>query len=170
MNHNSTWAHCFTRGPAVRTLVMLLLFAAAMALSAKGSIFDDDWAPPPAPRDQTHPATLPPPPAPATPNRPEVAPPPVSVPPPAPRESNPPTPAPSPVETGRRAVPGKAELDRSRALLKEAFAAQMADRTAPARHEVAAICHAAMRHVPERWRPAIRPKERNQICVNCYLA
>jgi hypothetical protein len=127
----------------------IALFTALIAYPAcAGNIFDDPSIPakPTPPGPATAPTTTPalPPPATAPSPPPTVIPPAPPVVPPAtapvaekPRLPQIPTPAPKPPEIVRRAIPPKADLDRSRTLLKEAFAQQLADRTIPARHKLA---------------------------------
>jgi hypothetical protein len=119
-----------------RLCVWVGLLAGAGAARGVDNIFDDNWTPPK--RVEKAPAN---PPA----ARPGVTP----APKPSPTPENPPatkveptrtTPAETPGDTaasGRRAVPAKAEQDRSRKLLKDVFAAQLADRSPAARRKLA---------------------------------
>ena len=122
-------------------LAAVALFLGAMTAGSAnaGNIFDDDWVPgkPGEARPTTAPATQPLPKV-AKPPMPPIGPPPL-IPPLSekPRIADAGRLIAKPVGTARRAVPPKEDLDRSRALLKEAFAVQLADRALPARRKLA---------------------------------
>jgi hypothetical protein len=154
--------------PAVRRRASRLTAAALAACVATltstsaakpGGIFDDDSDPPAATTRPTSPASarepaVPPSPPPTSPPvtpvtpkpvatepaSPEPAPPkPVTPAPPTPALSKPPAPPPAVAKVARRNVPPAADLARSRAVLKEAFADQLADPSAAARGRLAGV-------------------------------
>jgi hypothetical protein len=110
------------RSSIVSALLLALLLNVCFAIECRaGSIFDDDWTPPKSVQPPIAPST-PPTPSPAVPT---------PVPPPDPAGGLP----------GKRpallSIPAKADLARSRALLKDAFAKQLSDRTPVGRRRLA---------------------------------
>jgi hypothetical protein len=120
-------------------VVVAVLMSAGVARGAATSIFDDDWTPPRASEAPARPAA----PADVVPGTPPVKP---AVAPESSSGRKDPRPAP-PVGVGtpvigevlaRRAIPTRPEQAPVRKLMKEVFAAQLADRTPPARRKLAA--------------------------------
>ncbi len=118
-----------------RYLILITLFAVPVQVVGAKNIFDDDWTPPkekvaPQPAEKRSNPPVEPSPNPVTPavdpKNHDVAPPAVIIAEMAP----PPTPA-------RLAVPAKPEQAASRKLLKDVFAAQLADRTPSGRRKLA---------------------------------
>ena len=109
--------------------VLSIGLGAAPSVNA-GNIFEDDWVP--GKSTEVRPAT-----APITQPVPKVVPPLI----PPSTEKQPVAPEPLSIvnssEVTRKPIPAKDDLDRSRTLLKEAFAEQLADRAIPARHKLA---------------------------------
>lgn len=128
------------RATAALFAALLAVFIALIADPARaGNIFDDPSIPakPTPPGPATTPTTAPTPQSTVIPPAPPVAPPATAPVTEKPRVPQIVTPAPKPPEIIRRAIPPRADLDRSRTLLKEAFAQQLADRTIAARHKLA---------------------------------
>jgi hypothetical protein len=110
-----------------RTIFPALFIVCATLLSARaGNIFDDDWTPP-APK-ATRPSAFTPGPSPPQPAQG----------PPQPQGERPTPASPAHAETRSPApVPAKAQQANSRKLFKEVFAAELTDRSAPARRKLA---------------------------------
>lgn len=105
-----------------RAVVVAILFGLSVAgFASAGSIFDDDWTPPPSHNTSRPPTDVPP----------ATAPPRTT--PPEPQAHDPaidPTPA-------RQPFPGKAEQAKTRVLMKEAYAKGLADHTPLGRQNLA---------------------------------
>jgi len=111
-----------------RALCLLALLLTPAAAAAP-SIFDDNWTPPKSERPAPPPPPKADPPKPQTPATPDVPP-----------VVDPPAPAPAVAAVtpvARRPVPSPADQARVRALMREVYAAQLNDRTAPARRKLA---------------------------------
>lgn len=121
---------------------LVVMIGAANPVRA-GSIFDDDFQPPPiAPRVTPPPPPVPSAPAPAhpepaAPTPPSTAPAPDSTSPPPAPESEPPKVAEAPSAPARREVPSKADRTTSRTMLKQVYVKELADKTPPARKALA---------------------------------
>jgi len=122
-------------------IISLACIFACSALSARaGNIFDDDWTPP-KPAVRPHPAPAQPPPVAPTPtpadSHPAATPPATPQPTVTPPATAQPVAEARPQAASRHAIPGKLEQARSRGLLKEAFAAQLKDRSIAGRKKLA---------------------------------
>jgi hypothetical protein len=128
---------CVSRlGCWARWTVWVVLFVCFSTAANADNIFDDNWTPPK--RTEKGPETTV---VPTRPNSTPVTPAPPVVPPvdKAPAATKPPLIQPPAAELAplRRAVPAKADQDRSRKLMKEVFAQQLSDRSTAARRKLA---------------------------------
>ena len=119
------------RPTLLRIAAIIYLAAAVFAAPVRaGNIFDDDWTPPkPAAQPKTAPSPAPE--SPPNPTNPSPQNPPVATPPAVGQPSA------APAPPARREIPGRVEQARSRALLKQAFADQLKDRTLAGRKKLA---------------------------------
>jgi hypothetical protein len=133
---------CGTRRSLCAGLIGLAgLIAFCAPHASAGNIFDDDWTPP---RQVNRPRDVPAQPPPPVPNpAPDAAKPPAVPPATPPAIPPPPADAAPPPAPRHRAIPGKAEQARSRALLKQAFATQLKDRSPAGRKKLAEALLAA---------------------------
>src|SRR6185437_7306448 len=118
---------CLRRTPLVTVVALASVVVCCSISFGGGSIFDDDWIPPKPAVSHAAPTQAPP-----------AVPPPVAnlgAPSPAPQSKITSPPALKPA--ARRAIPGKAEQARSRALLKTTFADQLKDRSISGRRKLA---------------------------------
>ncbi len=127
--------------------MLFLLVLSATSVQAAPNIFDEDWTPPkhvePPPISVPTPVPVVPPPSvgqPLPPTRPSV---------PQTAPVSPPVVAPSAPVVTRKPVPAKADQAKSRQLMREAFATELADRSVAGRRKLAANLIAEARKVPD---------------------